>query len=44
MDVDDSRGKPISDEIFVLTFNAHRQKLSFQSPKDNGSRQDGAYP
>ena len=33
MDVRDSMGEPITDDTFVLFFNAHHEKLSFRLPR-----------
>ena len=38
MDVRDSMGEPITDDTFVLFFNAHHEKLPFRLPRIRNSR------
>ena len=38
MDVRDSMGEPITDDTFVLFFNAHHHKLPFRLPRIRNSR------
>jgi isoamylase len=38
MDVYDSKGRPITDDTFVLFFNAHHEKLPFRLPRIRNSR------
>jgi glycogen operon protein len=38
MDVHDSKGRPITDDTFVLIFNAQPQKLRFRLPRIRSSR------
>ena len=38
MDVRDSRGEPITDDTFVLFFNAHHERLPFRLPRIRNSR------
>ncbi|MFM1891128.1 MAG: hypothetical protein RLZ44_205, partial [Pseudomonadota bacterium] len=33
---EDERGRPISDETFLLLFNAHHQAINFRLPKQIG--------
>jgi isoamylase len=38
MDVHDSKGQPITDDTFVLFFNAHHERLPFRLPRIRNSR------
>jgi isoamylase len=38
MDVHDSKGGPITDDTFVLFFNAHHEQLTFRLPRIRNSR------
>jgi isoamylase len=38
MDVHDSKGRPITDDTFVLFFNAHHEQLTFRLPRIRNSR------
>ena len=38
MDVRDSRGEPVTDDTYVLFFNAHHEKLRFRLPRLRTSR------
>jgi glycogen operon protein len=38
MDVYDSKGRPVTDDTFVLFFNAHHERLPFRLPRIRNSR------
>jgi glycogen operon protein len=38
MDVRDSKGEPITDDTYVLFFNAHHERLPFRLPRIRTSR------
>ena len=38
MDIHDSKGRPVTDDTFVLYFNAHHERLPFRLPRIRNSR------
>ena len=38
MDIQDSKGRPVTDDTFVLYFNAHHERLPFRLPRIRNSR------
>ena len=38
MDIQDSKGRPVTDDTFVLFFNAHHERLPFRLPRIRNSR------